>query len=87
MKLIPALAPWLPGILDVDPYALFYPRVCRVNQSPPVFHLQTNYFPGAGMGASVGKDGIFKIRDSVVWEYVVPQLFPEEFSGTNSQSG
>ena len=39
------------------------------------------------MGASVGKDGIFKILVSVAWEYVVPQLFPEEFSGTNPQSG
>lgn len=82
--------PWPHGYLVFLTWihnALFYPRVCRVNQSPPVCHLQTNFFPGAAMGASVGKDGIFKILVSVAWEYVVSQLFPEEFSGTIPQSG
>ena len=38
------------------------------------------------MGASVGKDGILKILDSVAWEYVVPQLLTRQIRSLSSSS-
>lgn len=43
--------------------------------------------PGGRVGANVGKDRLSQILGSITWEYVEPQLFYEEFSGTSPKSG